>query len=862
MLGVLKGTIALLLATYARPTLTWAQSSNGQSSEPASSGKNASPPVTPPMATPPMAMPPMYTPQQLREDFRIVRQALEEGHPGVYRYVSKERLERKFNAAEKQLDQPMDLYSFYRVLAPMVASIECGHTNINLPASELDRLKQNALLLPLSVKCIRSKIYVFRDYTRESSDLPGSEIRAINGQPIDRIVRTLLAAAQGDGEILTGRFRQVGGFFNRGLYVLCGLHAPYRVLYREAATGQQKEAELAGLTWNQLAATAQTRYPEDNQRPDHAADLQWFDEGKIAVMTIHGFYGYADKEQKKPLGEFIPEAFAQFQRKGTRSLILDLRNNGGGDDDLGKLLFSYLTDRPFQYYNDLVINALHFDFMRYAQQPDDIPEHVKDVQKMPDGRYRLISHPNWGLQQPQQPGFAGKVFILMNGGSFSTTCEFISIMHFHHRAVFIGEEAGGGYYGNTSGFMPILALPNTKLTLRVPLMKYVLAVSGYRFPKRGVMPDYPIQPTIADMLAGRDPQMAFALTLASKTAQTNASPRKVATVKRTFQEKLPVWMAQYHIPAVGVALIENGKLAETHVFGDLRKDIPAPDNALFEVASLTKPVVAMLTLTLVAAGKWDLDEPLYHYWIDPDISGDSRYRQLTTRLVLSHQTGFPNWRLESPSHRLSFEFNPGAGYRYSGEGFEYLRHALEHKFNKPLDQIANSYLLKPLGLHETRFYWDDRVEASRFAMPHDKDGVPSEQQQLFYQNTKDVSAADRVMTTVADYGKFGVAVIKGSGLSSAVYREMVKPQVALPETEGHSVAFGLGWELVSGLSNGDYALIHDGHDYGICTLALLLPKTKRGLVILTNGDKGDAIFKTIITESLDIGNELVARLNM
>jgi CubicO group peptidase (beta-lactamase class C family) len=81
---------------------------------------------------------------------------------------------------------------------------------------------------------------------------------------------------------------------------------------------------------------------------------------------------------------------------------------------------------------------------------------------------------------------------------------------------------------------------------------------------------------------------------------------------------------------------------------------------------MTKPVVAMLTLKLVEQGQWNLDEPLYHYWIDPDIANDPRHKKMTTRHALSHQTGFPNGR----KGKLAFEFEPGTDFQYSGEGYE------------------------------------------------------------------------------------------------------------------------------------------------------------------------------------------------
>src|SRR5215210_7293731 len=95
----------------------------------------------------------------------------------------------------------------------------------------------------------------------------------------------------------------------------------------------------------------------------------------------------------------------------------------------------------------------------------------------------LINPPSKLLRN--KPTFTGKVFILINGGSFSTTSEFLSQAHFHKRATFIGEESAGGYYGNSSGFMPVVTLPNTKLAVRVPLMTYYMAVSGYKAASHG-----------------------------------------------------------------------------------------------------------------------------------------------------------------------------------------------------------------------------------------------------------------------------------------------------------------------------------------------------------------------------------------
>jgi C-terminal processing protease CtpA/Prc len=239
--------------------------------------------------------------------------------------------------------------------------------------------------------------------------------------------------------------------------------------------------------------------------------FQLLDAAAIAVMNIHGFSEFVDPKHRKTLAEFFQESFDAMKQKGTKTLILDVRNNGGGEDELGKRLLSYPLDQPFHYYDRLVINARQFGFNKYAQL-SDIPADA--VERMSNGKYRVVRHPNLGIQQPSKPTFSGKVLILMNGHSVSTTAEFLAQAHFHKRAKFIGEESGGAYYGNTSGVVPAVTLPNTKLIVYVPLVAYYLAVNGYEAAAHGVLPDYPVRDRIEELIEGKDKELDLALELA------------------------------------------------------------------------------------------------------------------------------------------------------------------------------------------------------------------------------------------------------------------------------------------------------------------------------------------------------------
>lgn len=309
------------------------------------------------------------------------------------------------------------------------------------------------------------------------------------------------------------------------------------------------------------------------------------------------------------------------------------------------------------------------------------------------------------------------------------------------------------------------------------------------------------------------------------------------------------WLKEKKIPTLGIGVIEGGKLKQVKVFGEITNGVSAPYNTIFNVASLTKPITAMVALNLVSMGKWSLDETIYKYWTDPDVSKDPNCKLLTTRHILSHQTGFANWRGNNKDGKLHFEFSPGTKYQYSGEGFEYLRKALEAKFNKSLEQLADELIFNPLKMNDTHFVWSDQIDEKRVAKWYNQNGdiYPTEKYTT-------ANAADNLLTTVEDYGKFLVSVLNSDGLSAKVFDDMVTHQVATKNGK----YFGLGFEIYD-LGNGEYALSHGGADKGCQTIVFIFPKSKKGLIIFTNVDDGYKVYEKILTHYLgEQGKEIIS----
>src|SRR5712691_5687618 len=373
-----------------------------------------------------------FEPGQLREDFQIARQSLEEGHSGLYRYTNKAELDRIFDDAEKSLAHPMDFFEFYRVMAPTIAAIKCGHTSISMPPDireETERLPW----LPFDVKVLDSRPYILRDYAKGGT-LAGKEIQSINGVPAAHIISTMFAAVSKDGDIQSSRQREISIYFGENLITLLGLRGPYEVVLSGSGSNKTGKVQVAGLKHEDLAKLSTTLYPQDEPSKDFA-DLKFLDDGKIAYLTYSAFGTNVEEGQA-----FMKRAFEAIQSKGSRALILDLRENLGGEGELGEILFSYLVDTPFKYYDDIIVNKWtgSFSFAKYTDPHRSltIPKGVAELRA--DGRAHITvtSEPLLGLQQPNKPTFTGPLYVLIDGGSFSTAAEFLSVVHFHRRGTF------------------------------------------------------------------------------------------------------------------------------------------------------------------------------------------------------------------------------------------------------------------------------------------------------------------------------------------------------------------------------------------------------------------------------------------
>ena len=305
-------------------------------------------------------------------------------------------------------------------------------------------------------------------------------------------------------------------------------------------------------------------------------------------------------------------------------------------------------------------------------------------------------------------------------------------------------------------------------------------------------------------------------------------------------------LKKHKAAAVGIAVIKGNEITWTGTFGEQSPGVAATSTTMFNVASLAKPITAEVVMRLVAADKISLDELVSDAWIDPDIANDPRHKKLTPRLLLSHQTGFPNWRFQTKDKKLAFTADPAAGFTYSGEGYEYLRRFMEKKTGKNFEALVAETVFMPIGMTSASFS-ERSWMAGRYAMPMNREG---EFKIADLAKEGMPNSADNLFVTTNDYAKFMISVVKNEGLNRAAATERWRKHVDIPAPSSCQPSpdklivagcpdvteFGLGW--INYRFGTRMILSNSGNDWGEFAIVYIEPATGDGMIIFVNGGNG------------------------
>ena len=320
------------------------------------------------------------------------------------------------------------------------------------------------------------------------------------------------------------------------------------------------------------------------------------------------------------------------------------------------------------------------------------------------------------------------------------------------------------------------------------------------------------------------------------------------------------------VTGAGIAILNDGKIVylKTYGFGDLKKSRPLTPDSVMSAASFTKVAFAYMVMQLVQEGVLDLDKPVYQYLSKPlpeygrysDLAGDERYKRITTRMLLDHTSGFPNWRRFNDDKKLHIHFEPGSRFAYSGEGIALLQLIVETVTKRPLADLMRERVFQPLGMTRTSMVWTWRFEEDH------ANGYDEQENSLGPQRQWRADSAGSMLTTPADFALFMQAVLRGQGLRKETKDLMLSPQIQIlskhefpplssettEENKPIRLGYGLGWGLY--WTPYGKAFFKEGHDDGWRNYTVCFDDARIGIVIMTNSSNGEGIYKELLEISL------------
>jgi hypothetical protein len=467
-----------------------------------------------------------YAPETLQQDFAVLRHTLEAKHPALYWYTPKEKMDDYFEKYYAVIKDSMTEQQFaWLAVAPMIDKIHCGHTSMSLSKSYSKWVKGKLIpSFPLYLKIWNDTMAVYGNlnFKKDSVFKRGTLVTSINGIPNKIMIKYMLEYLVEDGYAHNVNYIRISGNFPYYHRNILGLSKTYTVGYLDS-TGQEQKAILP------LFVPLKDSTKKDSTKKDtvikkvkipKAQRLLQYRSFKIdstkkyATMVLNTF-------TDGHLRRFFRRSFKQLRKEKINNLVLDIRNNGGGRVGMSTLLTKYISRQPFKIADTVSTHARGLGkYSKYIKGGKlNNFQMFFSSRKNKDGNYhirRMEKH----FYQPKKNNYDGKVYVITSGPTFSASTLFCNAVKGQGGITLVGEETGGGWYGNSGIMIPNVTLPNTGVRVRLPLFKLVQVNHG-QTKGTGVIPDVLVPPSYDALLKGYDKKMQVVRELINNSVMNN-----------------------------------------------------------------------------------------------------------------------------------------------------------------------------------------------------------------------------------------------------------------------------------------------------------------------------------------------------
>lgn len=457
----------------------------------------------------------VYSPEELRTDLEYLWETLHEVHPDLYALTNRDSLHTKFKRLYSDLSEPMTRSEYFLKAAPLIASINDGHTFLSVPITARRIVENELVIFPFDLAFIEDTTYIMQDYSRYRSPFIGAQLIAIDGVPIEKIREDFIHIMNRETYSFTLQSLE-SDIFKILLWMKNPYQSTWEITYRLDDSNEIKTNTLIGMSGSDLVRT-RVRL---NEQSSSIFSLYFYENERTAVLQLRTFQDIRTKS-------FYRTAFKEINNNNIENLVIDLRGNLGGYTSYVDELLSYLIDEPILPMPKIQIKLSQQlkernkpalpRWLSWLHPKDSWRNTYQEYWEQPDGKI-LNLYVNQPIEpKPRHRRFHGDLYVLTNGHSFSTGAHFPSIVREYGLGQILGNETGG-LFGGSFGEHIMVELPQTGIPVGIStsILKHKEIPD---FKSHGVIPDYYIHRDIDREIIGIDSQLERTLQFISSSEE-------------------------------------------------------------------------------------------------------------------------------------------------------------------------------------------------------------------------------------------------------------------------------------------------------------------------------------------------------
>ncbi|WP_300666634.1 S41 family peptidase [Fluviicola sp.] len=466
----------------------------------------------------------------MKEDLAVFRAIREKANSGLYRYRSRQSIDSIYSSAFEKVKTELSITDFYKILLVLTDFEGSNHNGTSLPYKPAALMQKDRGYFPFFLKHVDGKMLV----NNSNVEIPlGSQLVSINGISDQELQKRFYKYLTTDGYNMTAKTRaSIENVFGWIFPFEMGVSEFFDIEYKAHGSEQIQKIQLKSISQEE---NRNRYFARHSAKLDSITDsnvqekysFQRINENTALLnFRIFTMASNAEDPDFAVFSSYLDSVFSLVKSEKITNLIVDIRNNPGGNDPTYEKVFTYLTTQTFKENKEA--------FILFNKLP--YPQYFKSESEDKGNRKQGLNATNSYLQEifsvkkenrffqnqshnppyyPDSNRFTGKLYLVIDENVGSAASHFASLVRGHSPATIVGMETSGGYYGHNGHFPVEYVLPNSQITTRFSIVhvEQDAPVRADQPVGRGIIPDYRVLLSFEDFMKNEDSQMKFVLKL-------------------------------------------------------------------------------------------------------------------------------------------------------------------------------------------------------------------------------------------------------------------------------------------------------------------------------------------------------------